>query len=721
MPIDPNEPEIPDDGDDFAFGDAGGTGFNYAAFEESLQNSEEEDRPTDPGMVEEQVQSRPTIDLRRVPQDDAVYEIRELGKFVVVTIRGRINESFAGDTLGEKLQGSIVFDLTEVDRITSFGVRAWLQMLNRARIREAYFVRASPAVVNQVTMMRNFCGPAKIHSLVAPYACEHCGNEFGVTYDAITDRTALRARNPFLVECPACRKAAELDEDPWVFFGIDEQLLEEVPTELQKVLDHLGDQPQHAPIEKAFIDDTTRIRFNGVVDGSTRFSRAFTGLEGPIVVDLRTAASVTPEAIQILFKHLSELDPAITSAQIEGCPIPLLELLLASSPDRVTVRSVTTDVISDRRDMRRPVVIDLKRHGTALSRGRVPDLDIPWRDEPIRLEGMDLLTQAAQRVQATPPPAPTSSRTASSASPEAKDQSAAPGSPPRTRSSLPLLLVGGVGLVAVAAAVVLVLGSAIFFTQAPADPAPAAPEPAVAESAWSTGGLLPPAWAEQPVSQQGDAFLLSGIGIGDSLSEALVHARQSALRRLLPLAEQAVTVPPDDALPAAGPERDAAEARWVGIASTLPLERVQDASRINGTSREVAIQYRLPKAAFDALMAPYNQTGTFRGLSFVSRPPWAPPGLRLTASTVPEAQVGDLLVSIGGQPINAVAELETKARAAFDALPPGGKLVVVLSRGGQPVEVTLTKPRPRAVPQLEPKPAPEPADRLVPELNLPPP
>ncbi|MCA9567446.1 MAG: hypothetical protein KC656_06365, partial [Myxococcales bacterium] len=390
MPTDPNDPQNPADEDvGFgAFGGSDGTGFDYAAFEESLQTQEEDEQFTDPGMVEEQVQSRATIDLRRIPQDNATYETRELGRFLIVTIRGRVNESFPGEAIGEKLRGSVVFDLTEVDRITSFGVRAWLQMLDVAKMKEAYFVRASPAVVNQVTMMRNFCGPARIHSLVAPYSCQSCGNEFGVTYDAVGDRTALRARNPLVVECPQCRTGAELDEDPWVFFGIDEQLLEEVPDDLQKVLDNLGDRPQHAPIEKAIVDDTTRIRFNGAVDGNTRFQRAFSGLEGPIVVDLRTATSVDTAAVDGLYDHLTRLDRSITRVTLEGCPVALLKRVLDAPVDRLVVRSVLTNAVSDSRDLSRPVVVDLERHGSTLKRGSVPDLDIPWRDEAFRLEGM---------------------------------------------------------------------------------------------------------------------------------------------------------------------------------------------------------------------------------------------------------------------------------------------------------------------------------------------
>lgn len=440
MAVDPHEPNDPRDDEAFAFGNEG-SGFDYTAFEDSLgeapdETSREDETLTDPGMVEEQVQSRATIDLRRIPQDDATHEIRELGRFLVLTIRGRVNESFPGATIGEKLTAPVVFDLTEVDRITSFGVRSWLQMFDAASLTEAYFVRASPAVVNQVTMMRNFCGPAKIHSLVAPYLCESCGNEFGVTYDAVADRTALRARNPFVVECPQCRSSAELDEDPWVFFGIDEQLLQEVPPDLQKVVDNLGERPTHAPIEKSLVDDTTRIRFNGAVDGSSRFQSAFAGLEGPIAVDLRTASSVDGAAVEALDAQLRRLDPSVPQALVEGCPLGLLEKLLADPPPRVTVRSVVTEAVSPQRDLRRPVIVDLERHADALRRGVTPDLDLPWHEDTLHLDGLELLGRAcAPLPDETSPPAV-----------EAEAQVPRTGPP----TSLILALLGGALLVLVA-------------------------------------------------------------------------------------------------------------------------------------------------------------------------------------------------------------------------------------------------------------------------------
>lgn len=717
MSIDPTDPKNDDPQDDDlgfgAFGGSDNTGFDYAAFEESIADADEEedDQLTDPGMVEEQVESRPTIDLRRVPQDDATYDIRELGKYTVVTIRGRVNESFPGEAIGNKLRGAVVFDLTEVDRITSFGVRAWLQMLDLAKMREAVFVRASPAVVNQVTMMRNFCGPARIHSLVAPYACENCGNEFGVTYEAVADKTALRARNPLTIECPECRNGAELDEDPWVFFGIDEQLLEEIPDELGKVLENLGDRPNHAPIEKAIVDDTTRVRFNGMVDGSTRLQRAFSGLEGKIVVDLRTATGVDDAGIAGLANHFGRLDPAITAVDIEGCPVGLLEKLLASPQEVIKVRSVVAQVFSEQRNLSRPVVIDIRRHRQTLSEGRIPDLDIPWRDEPIRLEGMEHVQKLAQL---------TSEEKTKAATP-------VPVAPPTDGATSGAAKGGAIASVVVLAAagalllVVLLVGM-FFFMQGPGTPDEsvvktpdvAAPVAASKDGEWSTGGLLPPDWSERAVVEEGDVLKLAGIGNGAAVTDALEEARKVALGRLLANAEKTIaTHHASDALAPEGPARQEAIARWNNAASSLPLKREQDASRRTSDGRyEVAAQYVITKTELDAFLETFGKTAAFRGLTFASRPPWAEPGLRVVerASYISSGESGDLLKTIGGKSVTSLEQFEETANPAYERLAPGATLMMVLDRDGNEVNVAFPKRRAET-------PAP-PALDGVPQLNL---
>lgn len=370
--------------------------FDYAAFEQTMDRLSPPQgvaaRTPPPGP--DAIQRRRTIDDQSIPKDDAVYEIRQLGTYKVVTIRGQINESFPGRSIAQQLHGSALFDLTEVDRVTSFGVRAWLEMLDSARLPFAAFVRASPAVVNQITMMRNFCGTARLQSLLAPYACPRCGSGFSVPFDAVEDRAILRSRTPPKVLCPECRGAAEMDEDPWVYFDLDDHLLESVDDELQQVLVHLSDGPRRPPVEKSILGEVTRVRLNGTVTGGTRLQRPFGGLEGKCVLDLRTVTEVDVAGVDNLVQRLEKLPDEVSRLTLEGAPLPLVKRLLEHRPDRVYVNSVVTTVRSLSRPLRRRMCIDLKRHRQALRDHQVPDLDLPWRDDPMELEGRDLIAEA---------------------------------------------------------------------------------------------------------------------------------------------------------------------------------------------------------------------------------------------------------------------------------------------------------------------------------------
>ncbi|MEZ4237011.1 MAG: hypothetical protein R3F59_12835 [Myxococcota bacterium] len=77
-------PPLPRDGD---------VKFDYAAFEQSLDPQPPLPEPP-PRPSADTVQQRKTVDLQALPKDDAVYDVRQLGRYQVVTIRGQINESF---------------------------------------------------------------------------------------------------------------------------------------------------------------------------------------------------------------------------------------------------------------------------------------------------------------------------------------------------------------------------------------------------------------------------------------------------------------------------------------------------------------------------------------------------------------------------------------------------------------------------------------------------
>ena len=145
----------------------------------------------------------------------ATTEIERSGQVTVVRIRGKLSESFQGRQVAAAVQPMMLFDLAEVERITSFGVREWLQMMGELESKGAkvHFARCSEAVVNQLGMIRRFAGGGKVLSFFAPYTCGSCATAFSALIDCETDAESLKARVLPQCECPGCGAPASFDDD----------------------------------------------------------------------------------------------------------------------------------------------------------------------------------------------------------------------------------------------------------------------------------------------------------------------------------------------------------------------------------------------------------------------------------------------------------------------------------------------------------------------------
>ncbi|HHO51610.1 MAG TPA: hypothetical protein ENK18_12230 [Deltaproteobacteria bacterium] len=680
-------------------GEASGGQFDYRSFEERLDGlvALESSRISTPRGASQWEQPavdgpvrRATLDLRALPRDDAAFSLRELGGFTVLTVRGRINETFPGSQIGAKLRGRIVFDLTEVDRVTSFGVRSWLQMLDEAVIDEAYICRASPAVVHQITMMRSFCGPARIVSILAPYACGACGAEFGVSYHALEDRAVLLGRSPLRVSCPGCDQPVGMDEDPWVFFGLDEQLVAHVPSDLAAVIQDLAEAPRHAPIEKSMNGSTTAIQFHGNITAATRFQHAFQGLEGEVSLDLRSARDLTADGLMALLGRLHRLPRDVTSVTIEGATVPLIQALLTDRPALVGVRSVTT-VAVHASGQRRNVTIDLEREGAALRRGDPLELELPWSAAETTIEGLPLLKRAALVLSGS---------------------SASAGAPvgPRLTLLWRLAVVLGVGAVGFGAVVVgfglLLSAIPLVLGRLSGDEAPMI----VADGRWSTGGVLPPGWVEVPVIEEGDQLMLAGRAIAPTVEEAARLARLDAAGYLM---EELVRRSEIDGGIKPPPSRESPAwelvlARFVDTtSSTLPMVRSEEAARRVGDQIEVVARYSVPLEQLEALALAPGRSASFKGITVTQAPVWLEPGLIVTKteSYIKEIRPGARLEWIGSRAVDTLEAFEAATRSEWRHLPAGKTLYLIFEQDGGDATLPLSKPRRALLPAPDARPA----------------
>ncbi|WP_437316507.1 protein kinase domain-containing protein [Sorangium sp. So ce385] len=303
---------------------------------------------------------------------------RRLGSLLIVSMSGRMTEELHGLAVARGIAGRVLFDLGGVQRVTSFGVREWMAMLAEVSLHapEIYVGRCTEPIVNQVSMIRRFFGDGRIVSFYGPYRCERCGATFDRLFDCDRDAHLVRTHDPPVSPCPRCGGAAVFDDDAESYFAFAAAHAGiQLPEDVRAALDELArlDAGTHEAIEKTVDERGTRIRVRGRLDAHVRWKRALDGIEGDLVLDLTAAAGVTPEGAQALTLSLRALGDEVTSIQIEGCPVALLEHLAAASPPLgAAVVSALVDGACERCSAPRQTLLDVREAAQAALEDREP-------------------------------------------------------------------------------------------------------------------------------------------------------------------------------------------------------------------------------------------------------------------------------------------------------------------------------------------------------------
>lgn len=142
------------------------------------------------------------------------WQLRERPGLTIVEFTGEIDENADFTELKKRLRGPVVFQLAEIRRINSCGVREWVNFVRDLPVvTELTFSHCSPAIVTQLNMIFNFRGTAKVRSFYAPYICEACGHEEDKLLDVQSQFPGGKFRAPEFT-CEKCGAAMEFDDLP---------------------------------------------------------------------------------------------------------------------------------------------------------------------------------------------------------------------------------------------------------------------------------------------------------------------------------------------------------------------------------------------------------------------------------------------------------------------------------------------------------------------------
>ncbi|HTN92196.1 MAG TPA: protein kinase, partial [Sorangium sp.] len=332
---------------------------------------------------------------------------RKLGNLLIVSLSGRMTEELQGLAVARGISGRVLFDLGGVQRVTSFGVREWMAMLAEVSLHasELYIGRCTEPIVNQVSMIRRFFGDGRIVSFYGPYRCERCGHAFERLFDCDRDAHLVRTHEPPASPCPRCGGAAVFDDDAESYFAFAVSHAGiQLPHDVRVALDEIArlDAGTHEAIEKTVDERGTRIRVRCKLDAQVRWKRALDGIEGDLVLDLAGAAGATPEGARALELGLRALGDEVTSIQIEGCPVALLDHLAAAAPPlRAAVVSALVDGLCERCDAPRQTLLDVKEAVQAALEDREPYMPCKRCNAPLSFLS---LRPVLKRLGAAPEP-----------------------------------------------------------------------------------------------------------------------------------------------------------------------------------------------------------------------------------------------------------------------------------------------------------------------------
>ncbi|KFA93188.1 serine/threonine-protein kinase [Archangium violaceum] len=248
-----------------------------------------------------------------------------------VRIAGIIDETFPLTSSSPDLGGLLIVDLGQVERISSFGVRRWIEFASKlpAGGIALYVVNAPPVMVDQLNMVEGFSGVARVLSVLAPYTCRACGEDRLRVVD-------LQAEAPIIAEgrapehsCPVCAGKLEFADLPSEFF--DYATRQQFGTVDPVVMRYLRATTPSAPSAltahlKIVQDDITYISLASELKADLNVRRLASGLEGRVAFDFSHVHKVEPEAVAKLEQVLAT---AAQGAKVVLCrvPVPVLNAL----------------------------------------------------------------------------------------------------------------------------------------------------------------------------------------------------------------------------------------------------------------------------------------------------------------------------------------------------------------------------------------------------------
>ncbi len=262
----------------------------------------------------------------------------EGGGITCLKFTGMIDEAFEGKKIGRSIQcETLVLDLGGVKKISSFGIREWVDFISAAgkQAKQVLLIECAPKVVDQLNMVANFTGGGRVFSFYAPFRCDYCDSEQRVLLEMGKDYEAIKSMKLAERPCPSCRESMYFDEDGSTFFSFvlgqgTFQLDADVVAFLAAKLDYrIGTLESKLHVDKIIEGRVTYLRLAGDLNNTFPRDKLAEGLEGIVIVDVAASARVEPAGAAEWRSFVQQVTPLIEQLYLIGVTPAFLEKLCA--------------------------------------------------------------------------------------------------------------------------------------------------------------------------------------------------------------------------------------------------------------------------------------------------------------------------------------------------------------------------------------------------------
>jgi hypothetical protein len=258
------------------------------------------------------------------------------GGITLYKLGGTIDEQFEGKKIaGGVKSGTLILELAEIDRISSFGIREWVDFISAvsAKVSSLWFVECAPKVIDQFNMVANFGGAGSLVSFYAPYRCDYCDDDRRRLVQVAQEWELLKSGKLPERVCESCGNAEYFDEDPLTFFSFlqahpPQPTPPEVAAFLASKLNYTADAgARKLKIEKAIDGRATYLKLSGDLDGSFPREKIADGAEGDVIFDLSGIGKIDPAGAAEWRQMMAQIAAPSERILIAGAPAVFVERL----------------------------------------------------------------------------------------------------------------------------------------------------------------------------------------------------------------------------------------------------------------------------------------------------------------------------------------------------------------------------------------------------------